>query len=114
MQFFAGLICWLSREHQWQDWHYLKEGSCERERLCLRCSRSEVSVKHAAWDYTEAGLERYCVRCRVAQRQCPVCGGTGETESWSSGDPAGGPHFGPTDYFKGRCDQCAGSGWVER
>ena len=39
--------------------------------------------------------------------------GTGESESWSSCDPAGGPHYGPTDYFKGRCDRCTGSGWIE-
>jgi hypothetical protein len=61
------MVCAFSG-HQWLEWAYIAEGSCQRIRQCRRCADQETETGHvfAEWTPTPEGpchQARPCVRC---------------------------------------------------
>ncbi len=69
---FNWVKCHVFGLHGWTEWQYVKDGSCEQARHCIRCGVSQVAalLSHqvGGQHYTKDGsceLTGHCVRCGI-------------------------------------------------
>ena len=87
---FFGKVSCVVGIHDWDDWHYLKAGSCEQEKTCKRgCGATQHQTSHS-YGAPVYGAANSCVEVAT----CTRCGDQTSTtvhekwSEWSVSDPS--------------------------